>query len=58
MQSAILVKNGSITIQKRVYGGDISSSTMASYVSALQTKYPSYTVILFASDQDPTFLAA
>lgn len=58
MQAAILIQNGGVTVQKRVYGGDISSATMAAYVTALQIKYPTYTVTSFTSDQDSTFLAA
>lgn len=58
MQRAILVKNGLDVCMKCAYGGDISDDTMNAEVARLEAKYPSYTIVLFNSDQDVEFVNA
>lgn len=58
MQAAIIITNGSTILAKCTYAGDISTPTMNAEVSRLQSKYPTFTVTLFATDQDSTFVNA
>lgn len=58
MQKGILIKDGTDVKAKEVYSGDISTDTMNAIVTALQAKYPSMTIQLFATDQDSTFVSA
>lgn len=58
MQTAILILDGSDVKAKRVYGGDISDSVMTTEIARLQTLYPVYTIQLFSTDQDSTFVNA
>lgn len=55
MQAAIVVKDGSSVIQKRVYGGAIDSDTMNAEKARLEAKYPSYTFTVYADDQDSAY---
>jgi len=56
MQKGIVIKNGSLVLQKNVYGGAVDSTTMATEITRLQTKYPTYTFILYETDTDPAFV--
>lgn len=57
MQSAILASNASAQVcSKMVYAGNLDQvdTDMAAY----QAKYPTYTFVKYADDQDPAFVAA
>lgn len=58
MQQAILVKNGSAVLAKKVYGGAITDELMADEMSRLEAKYPTYTFTLYANDTDSEFINA
>lgn len=57
MQKGILITDGTDVKAKNVYGGDTSDATMNAEVARLQAKFPTFTVTLFASDQDSIFVS-
>ena len=58
MQRGILIKNGTDVCAKCIYGCDVSDPTMNAEVARLQAKFPTYTIVLFATDQDTNFVSA
>lgn len=58
MQKGILIKDGSLILQKSVYGGAIDTNTMNAEITRLQTKYPTYTFTLYETDTDTAFVNA
>lgn len=58
MQKGIIIVDGGLVKEKRIYAGDVSSSTMNAYKLQLEEKYPNGTVTIYNSDKDAAFVSA